>query len=309
MKKLWYVLFLLPVALLFLGSCATTGGSLVEKNVKTFSHLDKVNSAEYKFLLDPALFAKSRKAGYEKVWTFVKALAEKNGYAVADSEDPYKEKFATKEYFDTKDYDLRNLGFIIRKKSYYKNGKPTGKIKYTGKFASKSIDKVVAENFTAAPGVKASMDIEENVSLDKYDHLKEYTDVSQKIKTKENYPNVLSSYTALYPKLADSGLPGNTPLIGYKAYSHTVVVGTMDINGQKVEMDMATWAHGQDDAPFVGEISYTLEIDNYLASVDQIKRAEDFLVLLGKNGKDLVFPNFSKYNGSKVRVLMNLPVK
>lgn len=83
----------------------------------------------------------------------------------------------------------------------------------------------------------------------------------------------------------------------------------MDINGQKVDMEMEVWANGIDDAPFVGEISFTLKIDDYTSSLDSIKRAENFLVLEGKNLSDLVFPNFSKFNGSKVRVLMNLPVK
>lgn len=113
----------------------------------------------------------------------------------------------------------------------------------------------------------------------------------------------------MYPKLAESGLPGDTPLIGYRAYSHSIVSGVMDINGQKVDMEMEVWANGIDDAPFVGEISFTLKIDDYTSSLDSIKRAENFLVLEGKNLSDLVFPNFSKFNGSKVRVLMNLPVK
>jgi len=223
----------------------------------------------------------------------VKSLAEANGYAITDSED----------------YALRNLGFIIRKQSYYKDYELTGKYKYTGKFADPSMDAVVAKDFTAAPGVDASMDIEENVSLDKHGNLKEYTDISQKIKNHEDYDNVLSAYVALFPKLAESGLPGNTPLIGYRAYSHSTVAGEMDINGQKVEMELEVWANGVDEAPFVGEISFTLEFDDYMSSVDSIKRAENFLVLEGENLGDLVFPNFSKFNGSKVRVLMNLPVK
>ncbi len=309
MKRLAYGLIALMAVLLVLGGCATNGGSLAERNVQTYKSLDKIDSAEYKFLLDPSLFAGDRKAGYEKVWNAVKELAEANGYAVTDSEDPYKEKFSTKEYFDTENYDLRKLGFIIRKQSYYKDGKPTGKYKYTGKYANPDMDKVVAKNFTAAPGVKASMDIEENVSLDKHGNLKEYTDISQKIKTHDNYDNVLSAYEALYPKLSESGLPGDTPLIGYRAYSHSVVVGEMDINGTKVEMEMEVWAKGMDEDPIVGEISYTLEFDDYMTSLDSIKRAENFLVLEGKYLKDYVFPNFDKYNGSKVRVLMNLPVK
>jgi len=239
----------------------------------------------------------------------VKSLAEANGYAITDSEEMFKEKFSTKEYFDTEDYALRNLGFIIRKQSYYKDYELTGKYKYTGKFADPSMDAVVAKDFTAAPGVDASMDIEENVSLDKHGNLKEYTDISQKIKNHEDYDNVLSAYVALFPKLAESGLPGNTPLIGYRAYSHSTVAGEMDINGQKVEMELEVWANGVDEAPFVGEISFTLEFDDYMSSVDSIKRAENFLVLEGENLGDLVFPNFSKFNGSKVRVLMNLPVK
>ncbi len=306
MKKLFLIV---PLVLIVLAGCATAGGSLVEKNLGTYQSLDKVDSAEYKFLLDPALFAASRKAGYEKVWTAVKALAEANGYAVTDAEDPYKEKFATKEYFDTKNYELRNDGFIIRKQSYYKNGEPTGKYKYTGKYANPDIDKVVAANFTAAPDVKASMDIEENISLDRHNNFKEYTDISQKVKTRENFDNVLSAYIAIYPQLADSGLSPDTPLIGYKAYSHSVELGEMDINGQKVVMEMATWGFSADEAPFAGEISYTLEIDDYAASMEQIKRAEDFLALMGKNLGDFVYPNFEKYNGSKVRILMNLPVK
>ncbi len=171
------------------------------------------------------------------------------------------------------------------------------------------MDKVVAENFTAAPGVKASMDIEENESLDQYGHLKEYTDISQKVKSKKNFDDVLSAYEALYPSLEKSGLPGDTPLIGYKASSYGVVPGVMDINGTKVDMEMEVWTHGPGQPPFVGEISYTLEFDNYMEAVDSMKRAENFLKLEGKNLGKMVFPDFSKFNGSKVRVLMNLPVK
>ena len=310
MKKSLIILSVIFTVMSVLSSCATNGGSLAERNVASYpSSLEKIDSAEYKFLLDPSLFANDRKAGYEKVWTAVKALAEANGYSITDSEDPYKEKFSTKEYFDTKNYDLRKLGFIIRKQSYYKDYKPTGKYKYTGKFANPSMDVVIAKNFTASDDFEHSTDIEENVSLDKHGNLKEYTDISQKIKSHDNYENTLSAYEAMYPSLAESGLPGDTPLIGYKAYSHSVVLGEMDINGTKVEMEMEVWANGQDDAPFVGEISYTLEFDDYLTSLDTIKRAEEFLVLEGKYLKEYVFPDFEKYNGSKVRVLMNLPVK
>jgi len=306
MKK-W--LLAVPLALFMLNGDAVASGSLAENNISTYASLDKINSAEYKFLLDPQLFSEDRQVGYQQVWDAAKALAEENGYATTDNARPYKEKFSTKEYFDTKDYALRNRGYIIRKQSYYKDYKPTGKYKYTGKFANPSMDVVVAKDFTAASDLKASMDIEENVSLDAQGNLKEYTDISQKIKSHDNFENALHAYESMYPKLSDAGLPGDTPLIGYRAYSHSVVVGEMDINGNQVEIEVEVWAKGQDDAPFVGEISYTLEFDDYMKSVESIKKAEAFLVLEGQQMQALVFPNFSKFNGSKVRVLMNLPVE
>ena len=317
MRKINFKKFLVLVSLfLFLAGAALiaeeTGkiSSVYEYNLQKYRPLAQVNSSEYKFLLNPAFFANRRIEGYKKVWERVKSIAMKNGYKIEEAEDPFKEKLSTKEYMDTSKYTIRKKGYVIRRAEKYKSGKPSGKYKYTGKFISRDLYKVLASDFSVAPGIKHSTEIEDNVSLDKNGNFKHYFEIAQKIKSKKKLGYRLKDYGKFYPKLLKIGLSPDTPLRGKKAYSYKVEPGKLVLDDKsKVEIEIEVWTHKENGRPFVAECSYTLEIPDYYSMGKTIKRAENFLKLLGQNASDLVFPNFDRYNGSKVRVLLNMPVR
>ena len=99
-------------------------------------------------------------------------------------------------------------------------------------------------------------------------------------------------------------------MIGKKAYSYKAVPGTLDLgNENKVEIEIEVWTHRINGRPFVAECSYTLDKSDYYKIGDTIKNGEKFLKLMGKEASDLVFRNFEKFNGLKVRALFTLQVK
>ncbi len=310
MKK-FVLVFLLTFATLLLGAESNSGSfSVTLSNLEKYESLSFVNSTEYKFLVNPAFFVKSRKAGYAKVWKVVKSIAENSGYAVVEARQPYKEELSTKEYMDTPDFKLRKMGYVLRRQEKYKNGKPSGKYKYTGKYISTDLSKILGSDFGAALGVKYSSKIEDNVSLTAANNFKDYFELAIKVKSKKNLGYKLKDYAQFYPKMLNLGLSGDTELVGKKVYSYTTAPGEIVFGKRaKVEVEIEVWTRKKNGKPFVIDCSYTLKTKNYSEMVDALIKAEGFLKKLGEEASNLKFPDFERYKGSKVRVLLNLPVR
>ena len=300
------------ILLLVLGLFSTFGSAsqyLYKVNMENYKPLKYVNSREYKFLLDPTLFSKSREEGYKLIWSKVKEIAKEEGFEVKEAEKPFKEKMSTKTYMDTEDFALRKIGYVLRAQQKYKKGKPSS-FKFTAKYISTNLYKVITSDLKVKNGIKASSELEENVSPTKDGNLKSYYETAWKVKSKKGIGNTIGDWAALYPLVGKLGFPSDMKLSGKTAYSFGVVPGEVVLaNGLKVEIEIEVWARSMDGAPIVAECSYTMDVPDYYNMKEELKSAEDLLLAFRSKMGDLEFPEYYKWNGSKVRVLLNLPVK
>ncbi len=304
------VVSLILVFLFGISVFAFGNGYLYEKNIEGYKPLKYVISREYKFLLDPAPFTEDKVGGFRKVWDRVKKIAINGGYKVEESEDPFKESISTKEYMDTEDFALRKLGYVLRVQQKFKKGKPSSSFKFTAKYISTNLYKVIASDLRVKEGIKASSEIEENVSPKKESGLKSYYETAWKVKSKKPIENTIGAWASLYPLIGEIGFSSDMRLSGQKAYSFKATPGKVVFpDGTEVEIEIEVWARSMDGKPIVAECSYTMDVPDYYGMKEALSYGEDFLSLLKEKMGDLEFPDYYKWNGSKVRVLLNLPIK
>ncbi len=308
-KRVFSLISVTLVFVLLLSLTVFAEDFLYKQNIEKYKPLKYVISREYKFLLDPALFSKSREDGYKIVWKKVKQIAKQNGYEISDAKNPFKESMSTKEYMDTEDFAFRKMGYVLRVQTKYKKGKISS-YKFTAKYISTNLYKVIASDLKVKNGIKASYEIEENVSPKEEGGLKSYYEIAWKVKSKENIGNTVENWASIYPLIGKLGFPCNLKLAGKKAYSFKVTPGELAISKDvKVEIEIEVWSRGKNESPIVGECSFTMDVPNYYTMGEALERAENFLMLMKKEMGNMMFPDYYKWNGSKVRVLLNLPVK
>ena len=289
------------------------GPSLYERDIARWQPLRRVQSREFKFLVNPKFFADGREKGFRLIWSRVKEVAARNGYTISDKDKkPFKQSFATKEYFDTPDFRLRKSGYVVRITTKYKHGKPKLPFKVTAKELSPdNLYRILGSRLDFAKGYKGKTEIEENISIAADGSLKGYIEIARKVKL--NPADVgaknLDDFGKIYPALLKLGLPADTKLVAQRAYGYKVKPGKLHLDGDKVKLEIEAWASGKDGPVYVAEVSFAIDTPDFYAMAKTHASAERFLLALGKDAADLAFPDAPKWLGSKVRVLLNLPAK
>ncbi len=310
-KKIFLLVSILFMAILIFSGLSYAEGYLYKQNIENYKPLSLVTSREYKFLLGTAPFANGLEAGYKKLWDMAKTIAKEKGFQVKENEDAFKIGVSAKIYMDTQDALLRAEGYVLRKQIKYKKGKPTTSYKFTAKFISPNLYKVLGTSFPLPSQVKSSRKIEENISLDKNGNLRSYFENAIKVKTKKELcKDTFGSWKKLFLGLGNTCINDDVKLLPRVAYSYKVEPGVILFgDGVKGEVEIELWTHEIGGTPFTGEFSFTIKTKDYYNIEDALKNSEDFYKAFATAAFDFAPKDAFKWKGSKVRVLFNMPVE
>ncbi len=310
-KKSLLLISVLSLLILLFSGFSYAEGYLYQQNIEKYQPLSLVTSREYKFLLGTTPFVNGLDNGYKKLWEIAKAVAKEKGFQVKENEDAFKVGISAKIYMDTQDALLRVAGYVLRKQIKYKKGKPTTSYKFTAKFISPDLYKVLGTSFPLPVGIKSSRKIEENVSLDKNGNLRSYFENAIKVKTKKELcKDTFGSWKALFLGLGNTCMANEVKLIPRVAYSYKVEPGVILFgDGVKGEVEIELWTHELGGAPFTGEFSFTIKTKDYYKVKNALKNSEDFYRAFASAAFNFAPKDAFKWKGSKVRVLFNMPVE
>ena len=291
---------------------------LFAQHIAKWGSMQKVGGREFKLLIDPKRFSdggkKDRKKKYKIIWKKLKTVAKDQGFKVKGrKKKKYKESKRTREYFDTADFQLRKKGYVVRISTKYKKKEPQHPFTLTVKEGSRRDFKRVLNSTLSFSGAHdGKTEIEENVSFGPDGRLRSSLEKSKKIKLEpeELGKMTLGDFGKVVPRLLKLGLPAETKLIRHTAYSMKIKLGKLKLgDGEKAKLDLEVWLKNRGELPFVGEISYTVDTEDYAGMAGVQAKSEAFMkTVIGKLGKEIGFQNAAKWGGSKTRMLLNLPV-
>jgi hypothetical protein len=81
--------------------------------------LEKLDSVEYKILINPALL--EDESGFRAIWDILTKTATQQGIAVETEEKPFKLGYRNIQYLDTGNLELREKGYSLRYRQKYKS--------------------------------------------------------------------------------------------------------------------------------------------------------------------------------------------
>ncbi len=93
---------------------------------------DDLHYREYKILLRPERFTSPQ--AFKDFWQVVKRVAKQFEVRLEEAEDAFENQVREVLFFDTPDFDLYNNHFIVRLRTLYRSGWPSGTPELTVKF-------------------------------------------------------------------------------------------------------------------------------------------------------------------------------
>jgi hypothetical protein len=211
--------------------------------------INKLNSSEYKLLLNSEKFD-DYEAGFKNYWSIVKTVANNNNVPVLENENPYELKHKEVSFFDTKNLDLRNSGFLIRQKVSYKDDHKKPGFEFGVKYRRSnpkdalSVDLTLAEGYTPKyDKIELESDVVYNAISNGGRDIK-YS-VSNSIKLEKSPEMTLGAFVKIYPALGAIDVSPSTSLhlvAGVYADEWMVIPGRLDFgDGLFGRVDMTIW--------------------------------------------------------------------
>ncbi len=104
--------------------------------------LDKIHYREYKILLPPERFIRPERL--EEYWKIVHAVAKEHGVKVTTNPDAFHRMVREVLFYDTPGFDLYRNAFILRKRTFYRDGWPEVDHELAVKFRHRDMDVAAA---------------------------------------------------------------------------------------------------------------------------------------------------------------------
>jgi len=86
------------------------------------THPDEIHYREYKILLDPVRFFEPGR--FKEYWGLISGIAKNCGVTVREHEHGFHRLVREVLFYDTPEFDLYRNAFILRKRTFYKDGWP-----------------------------------------------------------------------------------------------------------------------------------------------------------------------------------------
>ena len=219
------ILFILIV---FLIGCNTA-----EK--KESEHKLPLNSHEHKLLLNANKFENTENA-FSEYWQIVKKIAIEQDLKVVEYENHLKQKHRIVNYYDTKNFDLRKKGFVIRKRTPLVGNKLDTTFTYTIKYINEDLNQTATMDLSLGDGyipkdsiLVAEADIVNGKNADSKPTMLYSTGNS----TYLNYEpgELLSDYAKIFPVLMTLDIDQSEKLLvvnGVEAKEYNIKPGLID---------------------------------------------------------------------------------
>ncbi|MGH7788465.1 MAG: hypothetical protein ACRERC_16465 [Candidatus Binatia bacterium] len=262
--------------------------------------LDAVHYREYKILLAPEPLASPR--GFKDFAKVVRHAAADLDVTLAP--DPGAgEEFTTREivFYDTHNFDLYNHAFILRKRTLFAKGFPTGDPELALKFRHVDID--TAAQVDIRPLDRAGFRVKFKEELlpehDKVGGIRSLYSHNCVIVTPEVHldPSV-KNITTTFPALQQIELSGRkVALVNHVAIEEVLTeLGTLDFgHGVRAKANVALWRRRADQKPLIGEFGFQCKFDRDDERHDKAKKhTEKFFTAFQHLIKDQVLLGVTK---------------
>ncbi len=106
--------------------------------------LDEIHYREYKILLKPEKFTEA--SHFEDYWKTIHHIGKKLGVVVTTNDNAFQRLVREVLFYDTEQFDLYRNSFILRKRTFYKDGWPETNHELTIKYRSHDMASAAAVN-------------------------------------------------------------------------------------------------------------------------------------------------------------------
>ena len=275
--------------------------------------LSTVTGREYKFLIDPAQTKSSSDVAFNALWERVRTAAVRRSFQVTEKKgNPLKVERSIKEYFDTKDQALWQKGYLIRVTDRARNGTASAPASVTVKSIDENPLRTLAAPLIVVGAGKVKTSAEDNVSVSSKGGLAGYVEKSASfsVALSSSAELTLGDFGRYVPELLGLGLSADTIVVGTKAFSERIKPGKVSLPGVGASgISIEAWSAEAGGAPYLLEVSFGYRGIDFYAAGETHAAAERFMTdVIGEELGALVGPDGTRWEGSKVRKLMNRPV-
>lgn len=256
---------------------------------------DDIHYLEYKIILQPQHFFSAQ--GFKDFWKIVRHTAKKFDVEVEEAEHAFHNHVREVLFFDTADFALYRNHFIVRLRTYYKDGWPEGIPELTVKFRHPEFAKAAAVDVRpATPGGIARIKFKEELlplreSLGGVRSIFSHNCVLAM--PRESLNLAVRELTASFPALRSIETGANDPIQLVNDFATEEVqvdVGMLHFGaGLSGKTSIAVWRDRKHERPFCGEFAFQCRFEkkNELHKAS-VRRAHDFYKALQTEGFEWV---------------------
>lgn len=251
-------------------------------NIQNTPH-DDIHYHEYKIILQPHHFITAQ--AFHDFWKIVRHTAKKFDVRVEEAEDAFDNQVREVLFYDTANFDLYKNHFIVRLRTFYKNGWPQGVPELTVKYRHPDFHTTANVDIRpATPGGQARIKFKEEFlplrsSLGGIRSIFSHNCVLAM--PREGLNLAVTDLTSAFPAVGAVQLTGDgtVSLVNDFAVEEVQVnVATLHFgHGFNGKTTIAVWRDRKHEKPLCGEFAFQCRFEKLdEVSKESLKRAEDF---------------------------------
>jgi hypothetical protein len=196
---------------------------------------DDLHYREYKILLRPERFGSPR--AFKDFWQVVKRVAKQFDVKLDEADDAFENQVREVLFFDTPDFDLYNNHFIVRLRTLYQSGWPSGTPELTVKFRHPEFERAASVDVRPALAGETRIKFKEEL-LPRQDRLGDirsiYSHNSVLALPREAMNFALKNVTHAFPAFREIEGKGDAPI---------ELVNDMAVEELQVNVGLAHFGH------------------------------------------------------------------
>jgi hypothetical protein len=256
---------------------------------------DEIHYREYKIILQPQHFATAQ--GFRDFWEIVKTTAAKFKVKVEEAPDAFTNHVREVLFYDTDNFLLYRNHFIVRLRTFYKEGWPLGIPEFTVKFRHPSFEAAAAVDVhPSTPGGISRIKFKEELlplreSLGGIRSIFSHNCVLAMPREQLNL--VARDLINSFPSIGAVGAAEEAKITLVNDFAVSEVqanVGELHFHhGYNGKTTIAVWRDRKHEKPICGEFAFQCKFDKSSdLSKDSLKRADDFYKTLQADAFDWV---------------------
>ena len=228
------------------------------------AHPDVIQYCEYKLLLSADHFSRTQQ--FHKFWKITRRVAKSLDIEIAKRGKEMETHLREVIFFDTPKFRLYNNGFILRRRTFYRQGLPQPEHELTLKFRHGDFDQAVAVDVRPLLPCINVVKFKEEILLpyDKLDGMR--TIYSHGCELDTHNTIMTQSFEAIcqvFPALQRTGAKAKTALSvvnGVAIEEILVNLGELNFGGKlAAKASLAIWRNRMTQEHFIGEYSYQIK--------------------------------------------------